>query len=150
MTRIVAVLLLLAILPTACGSDSDDNADSATAATRLCRDLERELATVDPPREIEEPDELAAFVRGTATSVGAWIERMRELEPDAADAEQVASMLDRYTEAVILVEEAAAALERGKERRYQELVREAERPSMRGDRIARELDVETCAYPLSG
>src|SRR5919109_3383748 len=92
-TRIVAVLLLLAILPTACGSDSDDNADWATAATRLCRDLERELATVDPPREIEEPDELAAFVRGTATSVGAWIERMRELEPDAADAEQVASML---------------------------------------------------------
>ncbi|HEX2045223.1 MAG TPA: hypothetical protein VHF23_06320 [Gaiellaceae bacterium] len=147
--RLVRILLCAAFLASACGG-SDDDETWTREANRLCTALERDLVAVDPPREIEEPDELAGFVAGTAERVAAWIERMRALEPPEGAAAEAVRMLDLYGRAVTTTERAAEVLAAGDEGRYQELLREADRLSARGDDLARELGVERCAFPLSG
>jgi hypothetical protein len=147
--RLLPMLLCAVLLPSACG-DSEAEETWAREANSLCTALERDLAAVDPPREIEEPDELAGFVASTAERVAAWIERMRQLKPPEGSAGEAERMLDLYARAVSTTEQAAEALAAGDESRYRKLVREADRFSAQGDDLARGLDVERCAFPLSG
>jgi len=116
----------------------------ADEANARCGELERELGAVDPPREVEEPEELAAFVAATAAAVDIWLGRMRELEPPEEDVAQVERMLDHYGDAVQKTEQAAEAVAAGDEDRYRQLVEAAERSSARGDKIALELGAHTC------
>jgi hypothetical protein len=150
--RLGALSLLLAVAFSAlgCASDSDDSERWVGEANGLCRDLERALASLDAPRESEEPDELAPFVAATASEVDAWLVCMRELEPREAEKDRVERMLDRYSRAVRTTEQAARALEMGDESTYRKLLKTADRSSAQGDAIARDLGAGTCTYPLSG
>jgi hypothetical protein len=148
--RLAPFVLVVALLLPACGSDSDDRERWAQEANALCRQLERELGSFDPPREIEEPDELAGFVGAVGRAVAGWLEEMRALEPPDGEEQDVERMLALYGRAVRQTEQAADALGAGDEERYEALVRAAEKPSGEADAIAREFGADACTYPLSG
>jgi hypothetical protein len=106
----ICVAVALAVLVTGCGSSSLSTAALRTRATRICRAANARAARIPTPAL---PDESAAFLRQSVTTLGAEHTALRRLRPTAEARPVYTEALDQFGQEIALLRDALTGLTHG-------------------------------------
>lgn len=139
--RIVVAAPLAAMILASCGGDPLTKEDFLAQADAICAEAEERIEDLERPTN---PEQIDGFVQQARELTENTLERLRELEPPEADADQIERMLDAIQRAVDQLPALAEAAKTNDTQAIADASREVQEATETSREIASEYGFEKC------